>query len=497
MLITFRIPISDGRYFSNDTDVATSVVVPSSWGQGDFVRGLGEITKRPVPPVEPWKYESAFADLHRAIRFSPASLSQFNSTYPEFCVSKIRKRAWLPLAEIRSMLDLDISLQLNPKSQSHHLYPRNSQFQISKSSEIAQSLSLLPVTVNDHNGLKCTTNLLKSGPLIVERYSHQTSRKSYDLPTNLVKSGRTIAVLEAPGQLANDVGIYKNNTAKIANTRITSISVNSGSSSNFELYILWSETSSKSARKNIREIRIHLLRLQSIYSLLRTIASLSNSNNLSDEIGTDGFNALQRSLLSCIRFVHGRTRPGGESARKILNTVFRTTDFGAQLDELLPRTLSSMRPKVQKEIESFQELESLRLQQTGHQSATPPIYNLSGVFTMSNHNNFHLNGDNLGNFGANDRTSVNNNFFNGQLTIGSQTFSRNDLVADLVRVSESDPNDGKNFSQLDSAIELLNQKKDKKALETLRTIGPWISKTASAISAGTAVAAINSLLGIS
>lgn len=504
--MTFRLPIADARGFSSNPDVAQSVRLPVAWDQGQFVRGFGEITRRPAGTVGPWSHEAAFADLARTLLFDNAPIEAFNRKFPDLSVLKIRKRAWMALPDSSALIDVDVALQVAPQGARRRNYPRRGQFSMVEISHAVAQAAALPVRVRSAGRSVDPVRLLMAGSPLASRFAFHTSA-SESSTAGIVRAGRTTVVLEAPGQIPCDANNFRSEQLSVSGINLVSFDVRVDGGGDVRCHVLWDQSGSKGNRKKIRELRIHILRLHSIHELMRHLASsvvTSSKAEISDAEGTPGFDALQQTLLSCVRTVLSRERPGGARPEAILDTAFFAQNFNERnLTNLLDRTISAMRPKVRNAIVAFHESEEQRqrdnaeadLQRQLQQKPTVIVERLEFVtkYVVS------------GNIGAvGDNAQARNNVIGGAPTdflIGETKISRELLMAELRALRESlvvsnQANVDEDVRAVASAELELRNGQDSAATNSLRKVANWAVDAATAIGAGVAATAIAAASGL-
>lgn len=356
MLATYRVPLLDARGFVADAAVAQSVVLPGAWADGDFVRGMGSITRRPGGAVEPWAHEAAFADLRRSLTLSPDDVQTFNRNAGDLRIGTVRKRGWLALPASPALFDVDLGVQLHPTGSGGLTYPRGRSIDFEEVAHAVVAAAAIPVRVRDTEA-RDAVPLLNLGSSLASRYARHTSHLRDGDP--LVRSGRTTVVVEAPGLSLEGAGAPS--FERLAGTRIhlSSFDRSVPGGGRIRVHVLWDDHGSKGDRKRIRELRIHILRLHSIYELMRSMASLPSSLTLAEKRGDAGFDALQAALLACVRVV--RHKPDRALGRSVLETAFSSRNFvDRDLDLMWDRALGQMRPRVRREVQEFLDAERER-----------------------------------------------------------------------------------------------------------------------------------------
>ena len=376
MLVTLRVPISDARGFSADSAIAESVVLPRGWVDGDFVRGVGRITRRPSGIVEPWSFEAAFANGKKLLTVPPDSVASF-AHERRAVIEAVRKRAWQALEGSSALLDLDVAFQISPLTPqgvgaNYWSYERTG-------SDVAGDVGFLaglPVRIRarpDQPG--ATRRLITVGSQLAERYATATSTAPDS--GRLVGAGRISAVVEAAGVTIADDFKDHHQAVELGRIRLTSLDLPVVGGGLVRCHILSSSSTSTGDRKRIRELRIHILRLHSIFELMRFLTSQAVSGasaGIAEKQGTQAYDRLQQTLLACARTVRTDMRPGRADADVLLDTAFfarRLVD--ADLRSMLTRVLTAARPRVRAEVEALLENESARNAMSEAERNPPPM----------------------------------------------------------------------------------------------------------------------------
>jgi len=505
--MTFRLPISDARWFSSDPSVAETVALPRDWAAGGFVRGFGPIVRRPAGAVEPWSFESAFADLGRTVLFDNRSIESFNRAFAQFTVRKIRKRAWMALRDSNALFDVDVSLQLGQTGDRRSVYSRGGSFSLEEVGRVVANAAALPVELRSHSPAHDRERLMRIGVPLARRFVAQTSPREA-MPTPLVCAGRTAVVVEMSGLSPSDLNVVDVEHLHIDGIDLASFDVVAHGGGSLRCHVLWDAEGSRRNRKRIRELRIHILRLHSIYELIRFLASsaiTSHKASISDVVGSAGFDALQRTLLSCLRIVRAPVHPGGADSKTVLDTAFSAHNFiDRDLNSILDRTLSAMRPKVRDEVLRYYEAENARLRENEEarlarsDSTRPPLI-VIGDLHMST---YEFNDSNIGAVG--DHAVAHDNVIGNtadRVAVGGLALSRSELVSALGSLQSqlAEREDGESAEALvalQSAQAELKSGNDKAAIASLRRAGKWALAAATSVGGGVAATAISAALGL-
>jgi hypothetical protein len=489
---------------ANDESIAASVVLPAAWAEGDFVRGIGQITRRLGGAVEPWSYEQAYADARRTLIFPPEAVRQFDLSHEEHRIQSIRKRVWMALPDSRALVDFDVALQLTPGGPFQNRRQSSAVALAGLTGTIGAGASL-PVRLRSDE-LHVTRSLVTVGKPLAAHFAKETS--AIRDGASMVGSGKITAVVEAPGvRVETDEDIR---SEQLEGGRIhlasTNVAIQGGGS--LRCHVLWSAGRSKGDRKRIRELRIHILRLHSIFELMRFLCSHAVVNSLSETRGTQAFDHLQRTLLSCVRIVRTQASPGDTAAGRVLDTAFFSENFvDRNLELMLARMLDAMRPRVRLEVEEFLESERQRAADNLAASELRERLGTGGIIVVQENYNDKSSKYSLGGsgnvFGAvGDNASVHGNVTGGAgntLTIGGQAFVASELVAELQTLREA-------LSSTPEAIDAMapvQEAQDEAAkgnavgvVAALKRAGKWALDVAERIAVPVATAAIKAAMGL-
>ncbi|WP_417367634.1 hypothetical protein [Glutamicibacter arilaitensis] len=269
-------------------------------------------------------------------------------------MQSIRKRAWLAVPNSTALLDIDLGLQIDPRGSSGIPYPRGTSVDIDEIVNMVRSIASLPVRLRSDEA-DMLHPLIKAGKPLAAHYASRTSSACDS--NNLVKPGEMTAVIEAPGLIPRIPQSMPAVRLWGSDVQLLSLPVHVPGGGRMTVHVLWDELGSKGNRKRIREMRIHILRLHSIFELMRSLASpamLRSPHPLSETCGELGFDSLQRTLLECVRIVNSRKPIGNESPSAVLDAAFFSRNFADRnLKLMLERMLGAMRPRVQREVEDF------------------------------------------------------------------------------------------------------------------------------------------------
>ncbi|MEI3848057.1 MULTISPECIES: hypothetical protein [unclassified Microbacterium] len=372
MLVTLRVPISDARRFSADPAIADGVVLPA-WAEGEFLRGVGKITRRAGGVVEPWAFESAFANGARMLTIAPESLAGF-STDERMKVEAVRKRAWQALNGSTALLDVDVAFQIRPFSSEGT--PRSYWSYEYAGSALAKGVGALAgMTTRVRGQTGANGRVITVGSELADRYAAATSRA--EASRTLVGSGRIAAVVEAAGVAVDPDFRTVHETLALGRITLTSLDVAVPGGGSVRCHILHSASRTTGDRKRIRELRIHLLRLHSVFELMRFLTGpivTGNSAGIADSPGSVAFDRLQQTMLECARIVRTVSAPGGADAESLLDTaLFARRLVDIDLQNMLTRMLAEARPRVRREVEMVLDAERAR-----KQSESKYVVNVTG-----------------------------------------------------------------------------------------------------------------------
>lgn len=349
MLVTLRVPLSDARRFSADPAVADSVVLPA-WAEGAFLRGVGRISQRPGGIVEPWPFEASFADGVRMLTVPPDEVLRFSHNQG-MRVEAVRKRAWQALNGSTALLDLDLAFQIRPAPIEDA--PTSYWAYACAGRALADGVGALASTCVRIRGENVTRRLITSGPKLADRYAAMTSSAAGG-SRSLVGAGRIAAVVEAAGVTVDGDLTQVHQTLKLGRITLTSLDVSVPGGGDVRCHLLHTASRSTADRKRIRELRIHILRLHSIFELMRFLTGPTiSAAAIADTPGSPAFDRLQKTILECVRIVRTDKKPGGADAGDLLDTsLFARRLVDVNLQTMLSRMLAAARPRVRREVEA-------------------------------------------------------------------------------------------------------------------------------------------------
>lgn len=502
MLITFRTPIIDLRHFSSDNDIANSVTLPRGWADGDFVRGLGRIVHRSAGTAAPWHHENAYVDLANAVAFDNLALQATTKHFANFSFGAIRKRVWMALPDSYSLLDMDLSFEVAPKKYAKHTFPRNGVTSVTQIPQLVALLSALPIRVRGEDRGSAQSQVLTVGRRIADRFSRHTLAERFGRQ-RLVTNGLTTVIVEMPGMSPLDEVPCKSRSTSAGGVTLTTFEVERSDGGKIRVHMVSEATGSKDGRRKVRELRIHVARLHSFSELLRALSSNSvTSPNapISDEKGTPGFDALQRTLLSCSRSLNAASKPGGLPSNKIFEAAYYATPLGRKdFITRLERTLSAMRPKVRESVLTAVALDKAAVEQAENtyslQTENRSVVNMSKV-------NITVSGDNNGNIG--ERIQVQDMIVSPSKTfffIGEARVDRLELAGELNALASLLANnegfsDSASIEAIKDAEVAVRGGNDDVARSRLKRTSEWVLDAAKSVGEGIAAAAIIYTLGM-
>ncbi|KQQ99246.1 hypothetical protein ASF74_11735 [Arthrobacter sp. Leaf145] len=369
--------------------------------------------------------------------------------------------------------------------------------------------------------------LYSLGRPLAALYAEQTS--SCHNGNDLVRAGFTTAVVEAPGMSAIIPESMRVEQVLGEQIRLASFNTRVPDGGNLRVHVLWGERGTKADRARIRELRIHILRLHSIYELMRFLASpviVRSKLPLAHEQGQVGFDHLQRTLLECVRVVRRRDAIAGTPLPAVLNAAFFSRNFmDRDLQSMLTQTLGSMRRRVRDEIEILARDEIRRERENTlaeaertDKAASTIIINLAKGAIMGDTYKVGKNtgpiGPNSTVVGANGRnasvvgpvigtgSNVGGHITADVVTINQQDFSREHLLADLAALrdhfmSNLDRKGAKITDELRAAERSIEEGDHSGLVGSLKKAGSWISGAVGQIGTGLAQAAIEAAMGMS
>ncbi|WAJ34386.1 hypothetical protein OUO20_05475 [Arthrobacter sp. FX8] len=291
--------------------------------------------------------------------FPPSNVHALNRLNVENRVHSIRKRAWRGLEKSNALLDVDIALQINPSGVYDVVYPRNKPVEIGELVQLVSAGAALPVRLRSEEN-----PLIRLGKPLAQHYARQTSiERASD---GLVGSGWVTAVVEAPGLDCTIPEWMRGEKVERTHIQLASHDTSVPGGGNLRIHVLWGGRRTTGDRTLIRALRIHILRLHSIYELLRFLASGASTRSgfpYSAVPGEKGFDNLQNTLLECARIVNKPDAIGGLPLPDVLNTAFFSRQFADRdLPQMFGQTLNAMRPKVIKAVNTLIEKEARRFE---------------------------------------------------------------------------------------------------------------------------------------
>lgn len=520
MLATYRVPLLDARRFVSDTAVFKAVKLPVPWDGRSFIRGMGKIESRATPAADPWSYESTFANLKRTLTFPPSAVQALNRQTEHNHVHSIRKRAWRGLDRSTALLDVDFGMQINPFGSHGITYPRKTQFDLGELVNLVATGAALPVRLRSREH-----TLYTLGKPLAEHYAHQTSEDRAG--DGLVRAGFITAVVEAPGLTGNIPEWMRTERVTGSHIQLASHDTEVSGGGRLRVHVLWGDRGTTGDRALIRQLRIHIMRLHSIYELLRFLASpaaLHANLPFSETPDEKSFDHLQRTLYECMRIVERPDAIGGAPLSAVLNAAFFSRQFANRdLPSMLGQTLDNMRPKVVKKVKRFIKNEDRRLvddlaaeEERNRFNLTQIIFekgaSMGDIYKIKNNNGpVGPNSKIIGPVGKNakvvgtvtgDDSQVSGNISAKKVTIDEKPFKRAELLDELVKLRdhlrESNDQEAQQAGQELVLIENHLHNEDAKGfVGALQKAGKYAMNAAGQIGMGLAQTAISAAMGLS
>jgi hypothetical protein len=324
MLLVYRMPLLDFRPFAADEAQHSSVRLPSAWEEGEFVRGVGVIRRRPKRSVSDWPAERTYADFGKMLRFQPKATEDLNRNIRHAHILRIQRRLWNALPGTDCLFDFDVSFPFRI----HALSARSAAartYSLARISRIPMALCSASVSVDQKaSGTGGTTvPLLESGHRIATRFSRETAGKGTALIGHgLVHDGQPVLVIEAPGlSLRIDIGIPVDR-CWVKEVELLSFILPGSAVPPLRCYVLMSAVDSPDARSRIREARVHILRMHSIQQfMLGLVAQVRQAGREGSLLAAEPsapYDRLQNAISILIRKLQDARRPGGESVTSLL-----------------------------------------------------------------------------------------------------------------------------------------------------------------------------------
>lgn len=513
MLTTLRVPILDFRPFAADEGLYSGVRLPGAWAEGEFVRAVGLIQRRPRRAVSDWPSERTFADFRNAVRFPARSIEDLNNRLQATCVQSFRRRLWHALPEVDCLFDYDFSASFGYRRRSTSVdeQPNGS---LSSLLEAPKLLSGLLVTVGPDGqdlGSPPRTALVKAGRHLAEHFAQGTAVPAVrELSKSFVKAGRPVLAVEAPGVApVLDLGLWVERYP-IGDLELLSFLLPTNHASPLRCYWISSRDGSSTARRRVRELRIHVLRLHSIYqfltSLTKAVWASTRAQSPFATTPSAAYDQLQFAIACFVGTLRSARVAGIGPAPNLLSAAFLAheiiEDNGLHVIE--QRLLAAARPDVLRKLRDLAGEEADR-------SLLDEVLNAgrdrTGLLTINGGvhvGKYDIHGSNIGAVGDNASAS---DFVQGQalnvIKVGGQDFDQFKLVAELgdlraaIGRGEASSEGSADESQAVLAeAETAARKGDGEGVKaSLAKLGRWVLRLAQATGAAVAAAAIAHAMG--
>jgi hypothetical protein len=271
MLAVLRVPVLDFRPFAANEELYPGVRLPRTWADGEFVRGVGVIHRRPKHAVSDWPSERTFADFRNTVRFPARSVEDLNNRLHATRVRSFHRRLWHALPDVDCLFDYDFGA---PFEYLRGGVPDGS---LSSLLEAPTLFATLPVMVGadgrDTGSLPGPT-LLRAGRRLAGHFAQLTAVPAVrELSRGMVRAGRPVLAVEAPARIpALDLGL-RVERYPIADLELLSFMLPVPGARPLRCYVISSRDGSSSTRRRIRELRVHVLRLHSIDQFLTALTN--------------------------------------------------------------------------------------------------------------------------------------------------------------------------------------------------------------------------------
>jgi hypothetical protein len=440
------------------------------------------------------------------LRFQPQEVVALNRSINHVRISQIQRRMWNAMEGIDCLFDFDVCVPFQMRR-----FPgqnaTDSTYSLARLSRIPAGLCSARISVGTGvlSPIIAPTPLRDAGDQIARRFATETAtEETRAAGCELVRSGQPVLVMEAPGlNVRIDAGIPVDR-CWVGELEFLSFALTVGGARPLRCYVLTSGSNSSAARRMVREVRIHVLRLHSIREFMLGLVGQARSEPcpLSAE-PSESYDRLQYAISVLIRALQRSRRPSKESSQSLLPDAFLAHEFvnDSELEVLGHRLLAAARPAV---------LAQLGLPAEGLQVATI-MDKQKGQFPdvpgwVLNVKNYDMRGANIG--AAGDYASAANFTQHGPqsvLTIDGRDFDQSRLISELAVLRTA-------LDRGYSGVPLAQQEKSRAAIElaeaeaqrgnaagvkaSLAKVGRWVLQLANTTSCTVAAAAINHALGL-
>jgi len=193
MFAVLRTPISDFRPFAADADLYRGVRLPSTWSEGEFVRGVGLIYRRGNRSVNYWPSERTYADFRNSARLPPRWIETSNR--------ELERRLWRALPGVDCLFDYDFAVPF--RLDDIRLYGNTFNVRLSTLIEVPRLLAESIVTIGKPSVSAESASgimLLKAGKRLSQHFAVSTATSSArDVSVRFVRAGVPVLTVEATG----------------------------------------------------------------------------------------------------------------------------------------------------------------------------------------------------------------------------------------------------------------------------------------------------------
>ncbi len=356
--------------------------------------------------------------------------------------------------------------------------------------------------------------LLNVGRRLAGRLASATAVSEVRHRSNdLICDGQPALALEAPGlELMPDLGL-RIDRYTIEDLELHSFLLPITGARPLRCYLISSHSQSPSVRRRVRELRIHVLRLHSIYQFMTGLI------NEVHRVGGPGgkfalepsapYDRLQYAISIFVRTLRRARVAGIGSTPNLLSAALLAHEFitDAGLEVLEQRLLAAVRPAILRNLRALAGEEKDR---TKVNDILERRRNSDGILTIHegelNVSNYDLRGANVGAAGDNASAA---NFIQGQvasvLKFGDQELDRLQLISELStlreviehnKVSNSGDRPDETQAVLMQAQDAARVGDNSGVRANLAKVGQWVLRLAEATGSAVAAAAIKHALGL-
>ena len=517
MLAVLRMPVLDFRPFAAYEELYPGIRLPGTWSDGEFVRGVGAIQRRPARSVSDWPSERTYADFRNAVRFPTRSIEHMNNRLQAVRVQSIYRRLWHALPEVDCLFDYDFSVSFGYRKRDASFYPQLPRGSLYGLLEAPVLLSALPIMVGSQGrGPKSPlrSSLLRSGHILAEHFGRSTAMPMVrNLGRSFVKAGRPVLTVEAPGLTPVLDMNRRTDRYQIDDLKLFSCLLPIKHGRPLRCYWITSDDASPAARRRVRELRIHVLRLHSIDQFLTgltsTVQQSTRSRTTFAVTPSAAYDRLQLAIVSVLRTLRSVRVAGIGPTPNLLSAAFLAHEFieDYALQVLERRLLAAARPAVLRGLRSLVDDEADRRLTDG---VLDSLRDRAGVLTILegglHMSKYDLRGANVGAVGDNASAS---DFVQGQnlnvIRVEGQEFDRFQLATELSKlhaaitqgnVPGSEGSVDKNQMALKEAETAARAGNGEGVKASLSKLSRWVLRLAQATGSAVAAAAIAHTLGL-